>query len=108
VFRLPAASDVGGEIPFRLRLLNSVWILVPAVKAKGPSCSNACVGSAPQGFCWGFNLLHGWACITSFRVTEFENTMRVFAVVCFVCVLDFHRPICVSLDVVKGQVTVFS
>jgi hypothetical protein len=38
VFHLPAVGEVGGEILFRLRVLSSVWILVPAAEAKGPSC----------------------------------------------------------------------
>jgi hypothetical protein len=31
-----------------------------------------------QGFCWGFILLRGWACIAPFCVTKFENVMRGF------------------------------
>jgi hypothetical protein len=45
VFRLSAACEVGGEIVFRSRVLNSVWILYPAVEAKGPHCCNGCVRS---------------------------------------------------------------
>jgi hypothetical protein len=43
-------------------------------------------GALQQGFCWGFNLLCGWAGTAPFWVTEFENTVRVFAGVCFICV----------------------
>jgi hypothetical protein len=45
VFRLPAVGEVGGEILFRLRVLNCVWILFPAVEDKGPHSCNWCVGS---------------------------------------------------------------
>jgi hypothetical protein len=31
VFRLPGVGDVGGSFLFKLRVLNSVWILVPAL-----------------------------------------------------------------------------
>jgi hypothetical protein len=35
IFRLKVISKVGGEILLRLRILNSVWILVPAAEGKG-------------------------------------------------------------------------
>jgi hypothetical protein len=51
VFRLPAVGEVGREILFRLRVLNSVSILVPAVEDMGPPSCNGCVGSiATRGF----------------------------------------------------------
>jgi hypothetical protein len=54
VFRLPAAGEVGGEITFKLRVLNTVWILIPAVEGKGPPCCNACVGSVTTRVLLGF------------------------------------------------------
>jgi hypothetical protein len=79
-------GEVGGEILFRLCILNSVSILVLATEGKRPPCGNMCVSSIATRVLLGFNLLHGWACIVSFWVTEFENTMMVFPRVCFVCV----------------------
>jgi hypothetical protein len=55
---LPAAQEVGGEILFRLRILNSVWILILAVEGKLPPCCNPCVKSAATRVCWGFNLIY--------------------------------------------------
>jgi hypothetical protein len=37
-FHLLAVGEVDDEIIFRLRVLNSVWIPVPAVEAKGSIC----------------------------------------------------------------------
>jgi hypothetical protein len=54
VFRLPAAGEVGGQILFRLRVLNYVWILIPAVENKGPPCCNACVWSIATRVLLGF------------------------------------------------------
>jgi hypothetical protein len=54
VFQLPAVGEVGVEILFRLHVLISVWILVPAVERKGPPCSNGCVGSVAAKVLVGF------------------------------------------------------
>jgi hypothetical protein len=45
VFHLPVACKVGGEILFRLLVLNSIWILVLTVADKGPPCCNTGVRS---------------------------------------------------------------
>jgi hypothetical protein len=37
------AGEVGNEILFRFRILNSAWILVPTVEGKGLPCCNGCV-----------------------------------------------------------------
>jgi hypothetical protein len=42
-----------------------------------------------QGFCQGYNLLHGWASIAPFWVTEFENTMSVSLGFVLLCVQVF-------------------
>jgi hypothetical protein len=37
-FLFASGWQVGGEILFRVDVLNSVWILVPTVEGKGPPC----------------------------------------------------------------------
>jgi hypothetical protein len=57
VFHLPVVGEVGGEILFKLRVLNSVWILVLAIEGMGlPSC-NGCVGSVATRVLLGFNFI---------------------------------------------------
>jgi hypothetical protein len=47
-------------------------------------------------------LLLGWACIAPFWVIEFENTVRVFAGGCFVCVQAFVAPFVFLFSVTSG------
>jgi hypothetical protein len=54
VFGLTAVGEMGGEILFRLSVLSSVWILVPAVEGEGPTCCNGCVGSVVTTILVGF------------------------------------------------------
>jgi hypothetical protein len=61
VFRLPAVGEVGGEILFRLRILHSIWILIPAVEGKGPPCCNGYVGSFAKWVLVGFYFM--WLCL---------------------------------------------
>lgn len=47
---MPAVSEVGGEVLFRLCVLNFVWILIPTVEAKGQCCGNGCWEHCNKGF----------------------------------------------------------
>jgi hypothetical protein len=51
VFRLPAIGEVCGEILFRLRVLNSVWILALAFEIKDRLVATGVSGALQQGFC---------------------------------------------------------
>jgi hypothetical protein len=64
VFHLPRVGEVGGEILFGLRVLNSVWILLPAVEGKGPLCFNGCVGTVATRGLLGYHFVtwFGWYC----------------------------------------------
>jgi hypothetical protein len=66
VFHFPAVSDVGGEILFRLRILILFGFLFWLLRARDRLVALHVSGALQQGFCWGFNLLRGWACIASF------------------------------------------
>jgi hypothetical protein len=67
VFRLPAVGEVGDEILFRLRVLNSVGILVLAVEIKGPPCCNGCVGRVATRVLLGFLVY----CVVGFVLPHF-------------------------------------
>jgi hypothetical protein len=49
-FHLPAVSEVGCEILFRLPILISVWILVLTVEVEGTPRCEVCVRSAATRF----------------------------------------------------------
>jgi hypothetical protein len=103
VFCLPVVGKVGSEIMFRLRVLNTVWILLSAVEAKGlPCCNGAVRRVATKVFYWGFILLSGWASTAPFCVTESENLMTVSAKGLFCMCLGFHCPICDSIRCDNG------
>jgi hypothetical protein len=53
-FHLPSVSEVGGEILYRLLILNSVWILVLAIEGEGTSHCEACVRSVATRFAGAF------------------------------------------------------
>jgi hypothetical protein len=55
VFRFPTVSEVGGEnFFFMMGVLNSVWILVPAVEGEEPPCCNVRVGRVATWVLLGF------------------------------------------------------
>jgi hypothetical protein len=54
------------------RVLNSVWILVPAVEGKGPPCCNGCVGNVATSVLVGFYFIM-WLGSYCLIVCEFEN-----------------------------------
>jgi hypothetical protein len=69
VIRLPAVSEVGGKILFRLHIINSVWTLVSA----GPPCIKECVRSVATRTLVGFYIILWLGLYCPFCVNEFET-----------------------------------
>jgi hypothetical protein len=49
-FRLQGAQEIGGEILFRLCIVNSVWILVLATEGEQPFVAIRVSGALQEGF----------------------------------------------------------
>jgi hypothetical protein len=83
-FRLPAVNEEGGSMSVKLYILNSCWILLPAVEGEGLPGTTLMLGALQQGFCWGFNVFSGTACIASFGLIL---SLKTDEGVCSICVL---------------------